>query len=66
MKLGNTERELVYKYALIDLTEEEKTSLKKLAIERFAKDENAQIEYATRELLADVIIGLESPKKVEA
>lgn len=64
MKLGNTEKETVYKYRLVEYTEDEKTKLMKIAVERFAKDENAQIEYATRELLADVILGLESPKKV--
>jgi hypothetical protein len=65
MKLGNAEKETVYRYTLVGYTEDEKAKLKKIAIERFANDEKAQIEYATLELLSDVIIGLENPKKLE-
>lgn len=54
MKLRNQEREAVYRYN-IDYTEEERTKLKKMAIERFAKDENAQLEYGAKLILRDAV-----------
>ena len=54
MKLQNEKKEAVYKYDL-DCTDEEATQLKKIAIERFAKDDRAQLEYAIVSLLTDAL-----------
>lgn len=54
MELKNERKETVYKYEL-DCTDEEAEQLKKIAIERFAKDERAQLEYAVYTILNDAI-----------
>jgi L-fucose mutarotase/ribose pyranase (RbsD/FucU family) len=54
MKLENEKKEVVYKYD-IDCSDEEANQLKALAIERFSKDERAQMEYAIVSLLSDLV-----------
>lgn len=54
MQLKNEKKEHVYKYDL-DCTDEEANKLKSIAIERFAKDEKAQLEYAIITLLSDLL-----------
>ena len=54
MKLENEKKEVVYKYD-IDCSDEEANQLKALAIERFAEDEQAQIEYAIVSLLSELV-----------
>lgn len=65
MDLQNERKEVVYKFDL-DCTEEEKDALKKLAIERFAKDEQAQLEYAVISILAEATDGLTAEKLLQA
>ena len=55
MKLDNERVRYIYKYNIAECTDEELISLKKIAIERFAKDERAQLEYAINSLLSDVV-----------
>lgn len=54
MKLSNEKKEAVYRYDL-DCSQEEAAKLKAVAIERFAKDERAQLEYAVLVLLEEAI-----------
>ena len=54
MKLNNERKEEVYKYDL-DCSDEEIAQLKTIAVERFAQDEQAQLEYAIVSLLKDVV-----------
>lgn len=55
MKLGHKEREAVYRYNIEECSDTERENLKKMAIERFAKDENAQMEYAAKVILRDAV-----------
>ncbi len=59
MKLENQRKEAVYKYD-IECTPEEETRLKAIAIERFALDGRAQLEYAMISLLTDLVENLAS------
>jgi hypothetical protein len=54
MKLNNERKEEVYTYDL-DCSDEETTLLTNMAIERFAQDKQAQLEYAIVSLLKDVV-----------
>ena len=45
--------ELMYKFDLENFTEEEVTKLKEIAMERFAKDTPAQVEYAVISILRE-------------
>ena len=54
MKLQNEKKETVYKYDL-DCNAAEEAMLKKLAIERFAKDTKAQLEYAVLSILSEAV-----------
>lgn len=55
MKLNNERLRYVYKYDITDYTEEELRKLRKIALERFAKDEHAQLEYAVDCLVSDAV-----------
>jgi hypothetical protein len=61
MKLQKERKETVYRYDL-DCSDEEKKQLKKIAIERFAKDEHAQLEYAVVSMLTDAVNELEATR----
>jgi len=54
MRLENERKEEVYAYD-IDCTDEERNQLKAFAIEMFAKDEPAQIEYAIVHILKEEV-----------
>jgi len=54
MKLNNERKEVVYTYDL-DCSDEETTRLTNMAIERFAQDKPAQLEYAIVSLLQDAV-----------
>jgi hypothetical protein len=61
MNLKNERKDTVYKYD-IDCSDEELLKLKKLAVERFAKDEQAQVEYAVLTILKDAVDKLTADK----
>jgi transposase len=54
MELQDERKEEVYRYKL-GCTAEEEEVLRKLAIRRFAKDRQAQLEYAVRSILAEAV-----------
>ncbi len=64
MKLQNEKKETVYKYD-IDCTDQEAALLRKIAIERFAKDEHAQMEYAVLSILSETVDKMASQKFVD-
>ena len=64
MQIQNERKETVYKYDL-DCTDEEAETLKKLAIERFAKDEKGQLEYAVLSVLSEAIGCIEEEPKTK-
>lgn len=53
MKIEKQKEELYCKYKIAECSEAEKTTLKKMAIERFAKDEQAQMEYIGLSILKE-------------
>ncbi|MFA5754011.1 MAG: hypothetical protein WC905_01455 [Patescibacteria group bacterium] len=54
MELQDEKREEVYRYTLNCTTEEEEV-LRKMAIKRFAKDRQAQLEYAVKSVITETI-----------
>lgn len=54
MELQDEKREEVYRYTLNCTTEEEEV-LRKIAIKRFAKDRQAQLEYAVKSVITETI-----------
>ena len=64
MQLQNEKKETVYKYDM-DCTDEEAVLLKKIAIERFAKDDHAQIEYAVLSILSETVDKLTAQRLVD-
>lgn len=62
MKLYNEQKETVYKYK-IDCTPEEADQLKKIAVERFSKDEEAQLEYAIVSILEEMVEKMDDKPK---
>ena len=55
MEFINKGKETYYKYSVEGYTDEEKETLKRIAIERFAEDEHAQLEYAILSILNETM-----------
>jgi len=64
MQLQNEKKETVYKYDM-DCTDKEAALLKKIAIERFAKDDQAQLEYAVLSILSEAVDNMTAKKFVD-
>ena len=58
-------KEWTYKFNLEGYSPEEAAKLKKMAIERFAKDETAQLEYAVVSILKEAVDTLSVEKITE-
>ena len=58
MKLKNERTEMVYKYDT-DCSPEEEARIRKIAIERFALDPKAQLEYGVLTILSDTVSAME-------
>jgi hypothetical protein len=55
MKFVSKGKKTYYNYNVEDFTDEEKVILKRIAIERFAEDEHAQLEYAVLSILNEML-----------
>jgi len=64
MQLQNEKQETVYKYDM-DCTDKEAELLMKIAIERFAKDKKAQLEYAVLSILSEAVDNITAQKFVD-
>lgn len=58
MNLTNKRIEKMYKYDL-DITDEEKTQLAKIGLNRIKTDQNALIDYAIIKILEDYVLKME-------